>query len=73
MNEGFNFCCCMCTLQTWSIIWLIYMIFQNMLWFASAVITTVILYDPYGTHMIVLYGVDDHKKMIVVDYLKNKD
>ena len=59
MNEGFDFCCCMCTLQTWSIIWLIYMILQNILWFASSVTTTVILYDPYGSHMdCIVYGGD---------------
>jgi len=51
MNQAFDFCCCQCTLQTWSIIWLIYMLFQNALWFSSSVVTTVILYDPYGTWM----------------------
>ena len=62
MNEGFNFCCCMCTLQTWSIIWLIYMILQNILWFASSVTTTVILYDPYGTHMnCIIYSGDQQE------------
>ena len=57
MNEGFDFCCCMCTLQTWTIIWLIYMILQNCLWFASAVTTTVILYAPYDTYKnCIVYG-----------------
>mmetsp|Transcript_18966 Transcript_18966/g.30190 ORF Transcript_18966/g.30190 Transcript_18966/m.30190 type:complete len:487 (-) Transcript_18966:287-1747(-) len=51
MNEGFEFCCCMCTMQMWSIIWLVYMICQNLLWFSASVVTTVILYDPVGTWM----------------------
>ena len=48
MSELFPVCCCSCSLQNWSIIWLIWMILQNSLWFASSVLTTVILYDPYG-------------------------
>ena len=51
MNERFSVCCCMCSLQNWSLIWLIYMILQNALWFASSVLTTVILFDPYKSWM----------------------
>ena len=48
MTESVPVCCCNCSLQNWTVFWLIYMIFQNSLWFASSVLTTVILYDPYG-------------------------
>jgi len=51
MTERFAVCCCSCSLQIWSLIWIIYMILQNALWFASSVLTTVILYDPYGEWM----------------------
>eukprot|EP01083_Nonionella_stella_P202758 740432_1 len=74
MNESFDFCCCMCTLQTWSIIWLTYLILQNLLWFSSAVVTTIILYDPYGEwDNCILYGTNDPNEHPDLDCVAHND
>ena len=51
MHEYFDMCCCKCNLMIWSIIWIVYMIFQNSLWLITAIIATIILYDDYGEWM----------------------
>eukprot|EP01084_Bolivina_argentea_P090891 163696_1 len=48
MHEQFDTCCCQCNLMTWSIVWIIYMLFQNSIWLISAVMCTIVLYDDYG-------------------------
>ena len=57
MHEYFPMCCCRCNMMIWSIIWIVYMLFQNSLWLIGAIMTTIILYDDYGEWMnCVSYG-----------------